>query len=151
MSPTDPAPDPDQPLTGGCLCAAVRFEVRGPAKSVHYCHCSMCRRATGSPAATLVWVETADLAWTAGEPALHRSSPVSDRGFCRRCGTPLLLRYDGETRTALTVGSFDAPETLAPRYHYGVEGRLPWNDAGQGLPERETESDLAARVRGEGG
>jgi hypothetical protein len=33
--------------TGGCLCGAVRYEVRGPLRPVVYCHCTQCRRTSG--------------------------------------------------------------------------------------------------------
>ena len=36
-----------QMRTGGCLCGAVRYQVRGPLRSVVMCHCSQCRRQTG--------------------------------------------------------------------------------------------------------
>jgi hypothetical protein len=38
------------PLSGGCGCGAVRFEVRAPLVSASYCHCSCCRRRTGTAA-----------------------------------------------------------------------------------------------------
>lgn len=34
--------------TGQCLCGTVRYRVTGPLGEVRYCHCRMCRRATGS-------------------------------------------------------------------------------------------------------
>lgn len=42
------------PLSSGCLCGAVRYTVNA-APRVHYCHCDMCRRATGSAFAVLAW------------------------------------------------------------------------------------------------
>jgi hypothetical protein len=37
--------------TGGCLCGAIRYEVRGPLRPVVDCHCTMCRRTSGHFAA----------------------------------------------------------------------------------------------------
>jgi len=41
---------PTFPLTGGCLCGAVRFEVDRPPVSASYCHCTRCQRRTGTAA-----------------------------------------------------------------------------------------------------
>ncbi len=43
---------PTFPLTGRCLCGAVRFEVDSPLVSANHCHCARCRRRTGTAA---VW------------------------------------------------------------------------------------------------
>ena len=42
--------EPSFPLTGGCGCGAVRFELREPLVSASYCHCTRCRRRTGTAA-----------------------------------------------------------------------------------------------------
>jgi hypothetical protein len=36
-------------MTGGCLCRAVTWSADALPSSVHYCHCTLCRRWTGSP------------------------------------------------------------------------------------------------------
>jgi hypothetical protein len=99
----------------------------------------MCRRATGGPFAVLVWWQADAVQWTGAYPHVRRSSPIAERGFCGACGTPLLLRYDGEDRLALTLGSFDDPAPLRPTHHYGIEGRIDWVDCGAGLPGKATE------------
>ena len=38
------------PLTGGCNCGAVRFEVTAPLVGASYCHCKRCQRRSGTAA-----------------------------------------------------------------------------------------------------
>src|SRR3954452_14789545 len=124
-------------ITGRCLCGAVRWSTDRPPKDVHHCHCGMCRRWTGAAFATLAWFPRDAVRWI-GEPASFRSSPIAVRTHCAACGTPLSLAYDARDDVALTVGSLDAPESVTPTHHYGVEGRLPWADIGGDLPVKQT-------------
>lgn len=126
------------PVTGGCLCGRVRYEAAARPR-VHYCHCSMCRRATGSAFAVLAWVPADSLRWIGdGRPAERRSSPIARRSFCGRCGTPIGLIYDDGDEIALHVGTLDRPGDVPPGHHYGIEGRLAWVDCGAALPSRRT-------------
>lgn len=106
--------------TGGCLCAAIRFEASGPAQNPHSCSCRWCQRHTG--ALTALWVEfpREQVRWTGpgGAPATFRSSDYSSRAFCPRCGSSLGA-IDDQPTVALLLGSFDSnqqPE-LAPTAH----------------------------------
>ena len=68
-------------VLGGCLCGAVRYEVRQIAR-VHYCHCGMCRRATGSAFAVLAWVPADDVTLTRGTPTWSRSTGTNWSHAC---------------------------------------------------------------------
>ena len=46
--------------TGQCLCGTVRHQVTGPLGEVRYCHCQMCRRATGHIRIRLGGIEAPD-------------------------------------------------------------------------------------------
>ena len=127
--------------SGQCQCGHVGLRAQGAPRAVHFCHCSMCRRAVGNAFATLVWFRTAQITWITHEPASWPSSTIARRGFCARCGTPIYLAYDGSVRMALMLGVLDRPQDLVPSYHYGVEGRLPWVDIGAGLPAHSTAAD----------
>ncbi|OZA00216.1 MAG: hypothetical protein B7X99_05040, partial [Rhizobiales bacterium 17-65-6] len=90
---TRPAPPP---LTGGCLCGAVRYEIIAePVVSCH-CHCSLCRRASGAPFATWTTVPLDGFRWTRGTPARFRSSEKAARDFCSACGTQLTFRLEAQ-------------------------------------------------------
>ncbi|TCU31098.1 hypothetical protein EV130_101674 [Rhizobium azibense] len=125
--------------TGGCLCGGCRYEFHGEPPHSGYCHCNMCKRATGGPFAVLVQARLSDFVWTTGKPSVYRSSPIATRGFCANCGTPLFLQYDGDELIRLTAGSLDHPERIRPAGHYGVESRLRWAECGPGLPEEQTQ------------
>jgi hypothetical protein len=125
-------------FTGACLCQAIEWRADGAPLSVHHCHCSMCRRWTGGPFATLAWFAQASVRWTGDEPAVFRSSPIALRSHCGRCGTPLSLTYDRRHDVALAAGTLDDPEAIQPTHHYGVESRLCWADIGPDLPGKPT-------------
>jgi hypothetical protein len=124
-------------VTGRCLCGAVRWTTSERPKVVHHCHCGMCRRWTGAAFATLAWFSRHAITWS-GEPLSFRSSPIAIRTHCGICGTPLSLAYDERDDIAFTVGSLDAPQSVTPTHHYGIECRLPWVDIGADLPGRPT-------------
>jgi hypothetical protein len=132
----------DTPWTGGCLCGSRRYEFRGEPPHSGYCHCDMCKRATGGAFAVLVQARRDALKWTKEQPAVYRSSPIATRGFCPNCGSPLFLQYDNDDLVRVTVGSLDRPERIRPAGHYGVESRLAWAEIGAGLPEEETQEEF---------
>jgi hypothetical protein len=124
--------------TGQCLCGETAWEANANPTSVHYCHCTLCRRWTGSPFATLAWFPRASFRWIGQQPNAFRSSPLALRTHCSVCGTPLSLAYDSRDDVALCVGSANAPEALIPEHHYGCESRLPWVDIGKSLPSEDS-------------
>src|SRR5579872_4414841 len=111
---------------GRCLCNAIQFQVSGEPRSVHYCHCRICRRTTGSAFAVLAWFPTRSVVWRGLAPVERRSSDIAERAFCGRCGSPLFLKFDDSPEIGLMLGAFDRPDLLVLAYHYGVEARLPW-------------------------
>jgi len=140
-------PDPTDTLSpvlreGGCSCGTVRFRMAGQPKWVAHCHCTDCRKATGSAFATYIGVATERFAWTAGQPRFHASSPGVERGFCGACGTPLSYaapgRWPGEIHVMLCT--LDDPGALAPRAHVYWSERVPWLQMDDGLRTFEKSS-----------
>jgi hypothetical protein len=115
-----------QARAGGCHCGAVRFTAQGRPKFVSNCHCLDCRKATGAPFSTWVGYDAQNVTWQ-GDRAIHHSSPTVSRGFCAKCGTPLL--YSGRqwsTETHLLVGTFDQPDDLRPTGDSFTADKLDW-------------------------
>src|ERR687893_521517 len=96
-------------MTGGCQCGAVRYALFSEPTGPSICHCRMCQKAFGNYFAPLAGVPLRDIAWARGGPGVFRSSEAVERGFCRRCGTPLYYHVLGRDRISVSLGSLDEP------------------------------------------
>ena len=110
--------------TGSCLCGAVTYEVHGPLRPVIACHCTQCRKQTGTymsataaPDGAMKIVEARGLKW-------FQSSPQARRGFCGECGTVLFWKGEGRDYTAIAAGSLDGASGLK------LAGHIFCDDAG---------------------
>lgn len=108
---------------GGCLCGAVRYEVRGPLRPVVNCHCGQCRRFHGhfgaySNAATKDMSVTGyrHLKW-------YRSSSFARRGFCKQCGSSLFWERLRSGTISIAAGSIDGPTKLRTIRHIFVRDK----------------------------
>jgi hypothetical protein len=129
------------PLTGGCLCGAVRFEARPNDRNGYYCHCRMCQLAFGNTRATFFNLPKDRVRWTAAEPTWYTSSKIAVRGFCGRCGTPLTFAFNHSKNMDLSVGSLDDPSAVKPTSHSAVESRIAAWHVPDGLPEDRLDTD----------
>jgi class 3 adenylate cyclase len=126
-----------EPIRGGCLCGAVRFETNRPPISTGYCHCRICQKFTGSAMSTWTVFATAEVKYSSKEPSYFASSPIAERGFCPDCGSSLTYRLIRPRPTAYLViftGSLDKPQDFAPVIHSGSESKVPWLEIVDDLP-----------------
>ncbi len=105
---------------GGCLCGAVRYEVRGPLRAVVNCHCGQCRKFHGhyaaySNAATdnISITGYRNLKW-------YRSSNFARRGFCKECGSSLFWERMKSGTISIAAGTLDLPTKLKTVRHIFV-------------------------------
>ena len=75
------------------------------------------------------------LRYTAGEPAVYRSSDIAQREFCRRCGSQLAYRMiDDNSELTINIGSLDDPERFPPQMHIWCDSQVSWFDTKDDLP-----------------
>lgn len=130
---------PSTPLQGGCLCGAVRYRL-GRIESAYWCHCTMCRRASGASALPWASVARADFALTRGALKTYASSPGVARGFCGACGSPILFDMASEAAVDVTLGTLDDPGRVVPTHHIWTTTALSMSDGlGSGLPRHAGE------------
>jgi hypothetical protein len=109
--------------TGGCLCGAVRYQVRGPLRDVLICHCDECRRWHGHVSAStaarredLVLPESSALRWIQSP----RSDAGARRGFCGECGSSLFWDPPGRETVSIAAGTLDDGGGLRVISHWYV-------------------------------
>jgi hypothetical protein len=129
------------PLTGGCGCGAVRFEIREPLVSAIYCHCTRCQHRTGAGAAASARVAPGAFALLAGEEHLRAWSPEGgfDKVFCGECGSALWAA-DPATgdATFIRLGAIEGDPGVRPSAHMFVANAAPWEPIpDDGLPRYE--------------
>jgi hypothetical protein len=129
---------PELPLTGGCLCGGVRFEVTEPLVSSSYCHCTRCQRRTGTAASVGGRVAPGSLRILQGGELVASYDPQGGflKEFCSVCGSALWSR-DPEDPDVLSVrlGAFDRDPGIRPMYRQFVAYAAPWEPIpDDGLP-----------------
>jgi hypothetical protein len=128
-----------EPMTfeGSCLCQTVHYEAVGALSAMYFCHCSLCRKETGSAHCANIFLKGGELSWKAGGDNLRRYAlPGSrkSRQFCLTCGCPV-PRQSGEL-VIIPAGSLtEAPELRADAHIY-CDSAAQWEDVDGALPRR---------------
>jgi hypothetical protein len=126
-------------IKGGCLCGAVLFEIDDAIGSARFCHCTNCRKFSGTAYAAWGLVRADRFTTVPGIPAVTRyDSGGGQRVFCSACGSPLwyepaeLLQYRGVPLGAIHEGDVPTPEM-----HVWTRSKAPWVSITDGLPQHE--------------
>ncbi len=138
------------PITGGCMCGAVRYELSEPPSGGGTCHCRTCQRQSGSAFIATAGFSESALHFTKGEPKCYQSSSIMTRSFCADCGSPITNQYlvalgdlylPQPDIVYVHIGTLDEPEAAPIECHYGVERQLPWVHFDDGLPRTRMDED----------
>ena len=126
---------------GACNCGAVAFEIDTDLTDVFMCHCSLCRKYTGSNAIAVVIVPNEAFRWLTGEDRIATwRKPEADwqAWFCRVCGSPVPGANDA-SHVFVPAGLLaKGDENLRVAHHIWVGSKAVWDeigDAGQQHPE----------------
>jgi len=107
-------------VKGACNCGAVAFEIDTDISDVFVCHCSICRRFTGSNGISVIVVDNSVFRWVRGEDHIVTwKKPNADwqAGFCKVCGSSLPGAND-ESNTFVPAGLIsEGDQDLKVRHH----------------------------------
>ena len=126
-------------VKGSCLCGKVGYEITDHRGVFQYCHCSRCRKFTGSAHASNLFVKKEDFNWKSGEQFISRYEPDDTKyfatSFCKNCGSSLpWLEKSGRTMV-VGAGTLDDDPKIKPQWNIFVASKAPWHESTSSLPE----------------
>lgn len=126
-------------INGECLCGAVRFSFPDELKYALYCHCTDCRKFSGSVVSATGGIEREKLTIRQGAEQIGTFSKTeeSEMCFCRNCGSSLFVNKPRIGMAHLRLGTLSEMPGLQPQCHAYVRSRVPWFGIDDGLPQFE--------------
>ena len=120
----------DKMITGSCLCGKVRYQFEGPIRVFQYCHCSRCRKVTGSAHASNIIIDPPHFKWLEGEEHIGRFELPEAKhfatSFCKNCGSSLPWLTKTGKAVIIPAGTLDDDPQARPMHNIYYADRAPW-------------------------
>ncbi len=130
----------EKTLRGRCLCGAVEYQVPDALEYAGYCHCSECRRFSGSAFSAFGGIAEGNLRVVKGERHItsYRKSEDSLMCFCSVCGSSLFSRKLKTGMVHLRLGTLVDTPSMQPQAHLFTGSKASWYQIEDGLPRFDT-------------
>lgn len=120
-----------QAIRGSCLCQAIAYEMTGKTSPIGQCHCSKCRKVSGTNGNSVLYCPAGGFRWVKGEDLLHAYVVPESNGwastFCSRCGCPMPALHPNGKFYFVPAGSLDDdPGHRGYAAHIFVDSKAPW-------------------------
>ncbi|MBL8201213.1 MAG: GFA family protein [Chromatiales bacterium] len=129
------------PLSGGCTCRHIRYQLESAPLFVHCCHCRWCQRESGASFALNAMIESERITVLGDEaPEFVNTPSSSGKGQhiarCPKCRIAVWSHYAGAGILVafVRVGTLDDPDRLPPDIHIFTASRQPWVILPPGVP-----------------
>jgi hypothetical protein len=116
--------------SGQCLCGAVKFRISGEFESFFLCHCSRCRKDSGSAHSANLFSTKATVNWETGEAKIKTFRLCGSKhikSFCSDCGSALPVLQAELGLLVVPAGSLDTEINIRPNAHVCYSSRANWD------------------------
>ena len=125
-------------LAGKCFCGAVHYALPDEFLYAMYCHCSNCRRTTGSAFKPFAGIERQKLVVTQGaDILLVYGDDKANNTLCRRCGSLLYSVVRDGAFVHVTLGTLVDDPAIRPSRHIFVGSKASWFTITDDLPQHQ--------------
>ena len=117
-------------MIGSCVCGKVSYEITPPFKVFQFCHCSRCRKFTGSAHAANLFVPPEQFKWITGEDCVgryeHPDAKYFATCFCKHCGSSLPWAVQGGKNIVVPAGTLDDDPGMHPQHNIFWGSKATW-------------------------
>jgi hypothetical protein len=132
-------------LSGRCFCGTVEYEVADEFEYSAYCHCSNCRRTTGSAFKPFAGIRRAEFKLVRGDTDLLVYGEESGNDtHCKRCGSLVFSVVRDGTYVHVPMGTLVDDPTIRPTKHIFVGSKAPWFQITDDLPRFDGHAPISA-------
>ncbi|WP_223671263.1 GFA family protein [Kangiella shandongensis] len=114
---------------GSCLCGKIQFEIDGDFDKFFLCHCSRCRKGTGTAHAANLFSSTATINWLSGKELIKTyllPETRHARSFCTSCGSAVPTEVAGGKLIVVPAGCLDDDIPIKPTAHIFMDDKAKW-------------------------
>jgi hypothetical protein len=123
-------------LVGSCLCGTIQYRVEDGFAYALNCHCSNCRRATGSAFKPFASIERHKMKVMQGEESLLIfGDERTHDARCKRCGSFLYSIVRDGAYAHVNLGTLVDTPSVRPSAHIFVGSKAPWFTINDDLPQ----------------
>lgn len=123
-------------LGGKCFCSAVQYAVADEFLYAANCHCSNCRRTTGSAFKPFAGIERHKFALTkGGDKLMIYGDDNGHDAHCKMCGSLLYSVVRAGAFVHVAMGTLVDDPTIRPSNHIFVGSKAPWFTIADDLPQ----------------
>ena len=127
-------------MKGSCFCGGIVFEYQEAVGPFELCHCSRCRKVSGSSHTAAVMINRESYSLVQGQELIRtytapivNEPPAYEVQFCSRCGSNLPVP-DGEL-IEIPAGLLDDDPGLCPQRHIYIDYKANWDQIDVELPK----------------
>lgn len=115
-------------MRGRCLCGEVEFEILGELPNLYQCHCSLCRKQSGSVANAATIIDAHQLRWVKGAASVRtwKKDTGFRSDFCITCGSPVPNPLGDMPYYWVPAGLLEDTDGSTITTHYHVSSKARW-------------------------
>ena len=126
-------------LSGTCLCGKVKIQIPDDFEYMGNCHCSECRKFSGSDYASVGGLDSSKFRIVTGESDItyFHKTEETDLAFCSFCGSSLFSRKNKGKKHNIRLGILNDAPAKKPGFHIFTGSKAEWSNICDDLPQFE--------------